>query len=68
MRSDLGKWHAAANLRAVGAFLISAEKKNGKVVKLHVLSEKGGLLEIISPDDGSVLTYETKPGKWIKII
>ncbi len=56
------------NLRAVGAFLISAEKKNGKVVKLHVLSEKGGLLEIISPADGSVLTYETKPGERIKII
>ena len=56
------------NLRAVGAFLVSAEKKNGKVIKLHVLSEKGGQLKIISPADGSVLTYETKPGERIEII
>ena len=36
-------------MRAEGAFLVSAEKKNGKVEMLSILSEKGGSLKIKSP-------------------
>ena len=36
-------------MRAEGAFLVSAEKKNGKVEMLSILSEKGGNLKIKSP-------------------
>ena len=56
------------NLRAMGAFLVSATKQHGKIVKLQVYAEKGGLLRIISPVDGTVLEYETKPGDRIKIV
>lgn len=56
------------NLRAMGSFLISAEKKNGKIIKLHVFSEKGGTLKIILPADGSLLIYQTKPGQRIVVI
>jgi hypothetical protein len=37
------------NLRAVGAFLISATLKNGKVEEIKVTSEVGGVLKIILP-------------------
>jgi hypothetical protein len=36
-------------MRAEGAFLVSAEKKNGKVEMLSIISEKGGSLKIKSP-------------------
>ena len=36
-------------LRAMGAFLISIEKKNGKVIKLKMVSEKGSKLKIENP-------------------
>jgi len=37
------------NLRAAGAFLVSASLKNGMVNKLHVTSEIGGMLKIVLP-------------------
>jgi hypothetical protein len=37
------------NLRAVGAFLVSATLKNGKVGEIKVTSEVGGVLKIILP-------------------
>jgi hypothetical protein len=37
------------NLRAVGAFLVSATLKNGKVEEVKVTSEAGGVLKIILP-------------------
>lgn len=55
-------------LRAVGAFLVSAEKKGGKVTKLSVFSEKGGLLKIRHPQTGEIIERETKAGElcqWI---
>lgn len=55
-------------LRARGAFLVSAVRKNGKVTACKVFSEKGGHLSIISPIDGKLLQYETKAGEWINII
>jgi len=55
------------NMRAMGAFLVSAEKKNGQVINIRVFSEQGGLLRIASPLDGKILEYETTKGKWIEI-
>ena len=55
------------NLRAMGAFLVSAEKKNGQVINIRVFSEQGGLLRIASPVDGKILEYKTTKGKWIDI-
>ena len=50
------------DLRAVGAFLVSATLKNGKVEEIKVISEAGGVLKIILPwaKGGSV---STKSGK-----
>ena len=63
-------WNDVAfdNLRAVGGFLVSAVRKDGKVVRLRVYSEQGGNLKIASPVDGRLLQYETQAGKWIEII
>lgn len=66
-------------LRAVGAFLVSAEMREGKVVAVKVLSEKGGPLRLKNPFvgkfvvennkaysvNGDVLEMETTPGEWI---
>ena len=51
------------NLRAMGAFIVSAEMKDGIVVSISVYSEKGGTLRIRSPKDGQVITMDTKPGE-----
>jgi len=40
------------NLRAAGAFLVSASLKDGKVNKLQITSEAGGMLKIILPWKG----------------
>ena len=37
------------NMRAVGAFLVSASLKNGQTNKIEIVSEAGGLLKIILP-------------------
>lgn len=71
------------NLRAMGAFLISAEKSEGKLVKLRIYPEQGGTLRIALPNiDGEpsitgnaapvtnedgVYTIETKKGEWVDI-
>jgi len=55
------------NLRAMGAFLVSAEKKNGQVINIRVFSEQGGLLRIASPKDEKILEYKTTKGKWLEI-
>ena len=56
------------NLRAMGAFLVSAERRAGKVVKLKVHCEKGGVLRIASPVNGEVLEYSTKPGEIVDVL
>ncbi|MEG1748418.1 MAG: hypothetical protein RR249_01865 [Tannerellaceae bacterium] len=56
------------NLRAMGGFLVTAEKKNGKLVKARVFSEQGGSLQVVSPKDGSLQKYETKKGVWIDLL
>jgi len=46
------------NLRAAGAFLVNASLKGGKVEKIKIVSEAGGLLKIILPwKGGGTITY-----------
>lgn len=51
------------DLRAVGAFLVSAEMKDGVVISASVYSEKGGRLSVIFPGDSSPRNYDTKAGQ-----
>jgi hypothetical protein len=46
-----GDWENVSfeDLRARGAFLVSAVKNKGKIVEVRVLSENGGLLKIKNP-------------------
>lgn len=53
------------HLRARGAFLVSAEKKDGKVVSVKILSEKGKRLLMVSPFTGEVIDRSTKAGELI---
>lgn len=71
------------NLRAMGAFVISAEKKDGKIMKIRVYPEQGGTLRIAFPANGSkvsvtgnesdvteeagIYTIETRKGQWVDI-
>ncbi len=54
-------------LRSMGAFLVSAEKKDGIVCSVRVISEKGGLLRMAVPFEGGFSVdgnkkYEIKDG------
>ena len=42
-----------STLRASGAFLVSAEQKAGKVVKVEIVSEKGGVCKLKNPFQAS---------------
>lgn len=71
------------NLRAMGAFLISAEKKDGQITSIRIYPEQGGTLRIASPfgsdkavitgnagavtDNDGVLSFETRKGEWVEI-
>jgi alpha-L-fucosidase 2 len=69
------------NLRTEGAFLISVEKKDGKINKIIIYPEKGGKIKIKNPFDNNnliisgaknflidnVITIETKAKSLIKI-
>ncbi len=64
-------------LRAEGAFVISARKENGKVKTITILSEQGGELKVKNIFEGlstgsdpyklvnDVIVFETKPGQRI---
>lgn len=54
-------------LRAIGAFLVSAEMRGGEVTSLRVYSEKGGLLRIRHPQTGEIIERETKPGESVRL-
>jgi hypothetical protein len=74
-------WHhddaKFVTLRAAGAFLVTAEKKNGVVQPFTVLSEKGRPCRVLNPwpgrklrvegcdvrVDGPICTFTTEPGK-----
>ncbi len=51
------------DLRARGAFLVSAVRKDGRTVSVKVVSEKGGELLLVSPFDGSLILRTMKPGE-----
>lgn len=51
-------------LRAMGAFLVSAEKKNGKTNKVIIFSEKGGALKLYNPFSD---TFQVQQGHLDKI-
>lgn len=66
------------NLRAAGAFLVSAQQVNGRVGKINILSEKGNELRVMLPwKKGAVvngkrlttsmLTLKTSPGQVITL-
>jgi hypothetical protein len=61
-------WKEASfeNLRATGAFLVSAKLAGGKVVSVRVFSEKGGLLRIGKPDGANANTLKLRGGKLLK--
>jgi len=66
-------------LRAEGAFVISAMKENGKVKSITIVSEKGGELNLKNPFEkfsvemadykmtGDVIKIQTKPGQRITL-
>ena len=54
-------------LRAVGAFLVSAEMRDGAVASLRVFSERGGCLRIRSPYDGQIRVREMKAGESVTL-
>lgn len=49
-----------SHLRAMGAFIVSAERKGGRVVSLTVQSERGGLLRLRHPVSREVITRKMK--------
>lgn len=70
-----------ATLRTMGAFLVSAEKRDGRITFFEVFSEKGGLLKVYTPwptgarlhrgrkverVSGRVLMIETEPGETLR--
>ena len=52
---------AYENLRADGAFLVSAEIKDGTAVKAEIVSEKGGLLRVAFPAKAIAVTVNGVP-------
>ena len=57
------------NLRAKGCFIVSAEMKGGKVVRVEVKSEKGGRFRIVDPRVGSRVPRDwacTPPPGWMR--
>jgi hypothetical protein len=57
-----------ANLRAQGGFLVTAEQKAGKVVKLEITSTVGGKLRLLDPRTGKIIERETRPDEKLAII
>ncbi|MCP4644008.1 MAG: hypothetical protein GY851_26435 [bacterium] len=55
------------NLRAEGAFLVSAEMRDGEVAALNVTAERGGTLRIRSPKDGAVKEFSLGVGESVSL-
>ena len=56
------------DLRAMGAFLVSASLENGTLTSASVRSENGGHLSIILPGDSSPREFDTAPGETIDLL
>lgn len=65
---DIWQNVAFNQLRAMGGFLVSAEMKEGKLVKLSVYAEQGGTLKIKWKGNTNIHTFETPKGKWLTIL
>ncbi len=48
-------------LRAHGAFLISAERKDGNISRVEISSENGGACKLLSPFSGKLLELTLQP-------
>jgi alpha-L-fucosidase 2 len=54
---------AFATLRAQGAFLVSAERRDGVTRRVEVTSERGGPYRLLSPWTGRELSFAMQPGE-----
>jgi hypothetical protein len=54
-------------LRARGGFLVTAEQKAGRIVKLEITPTLGGKLRLLDPWTGKIVEHETKRGKIIRL-
>ena len=54
------------NLRAYGAFLVSAEIESGNIKHVTVKSEKGGLLRIANPFGSDIIEIHTVEGQMLE--
>lgn len=61
-------WRNASfrNMRAMGAFLVSADYRNGKIQKVSIYSEKGGIMQIINPFTKKKETIKMQVGETIE--
>lgn len=50
------------NLRAAGAFLVSSELKNGKVTRIEITADNGGVIKMVNPFDSKKYDYKGKIG------
>lgn len=59
------QWTDAAftTLRAQGAFLVSAERRNGRTERVVIRSEKGGPCRFLSPFTGKVMSFMMLAGE-----
>ena len=57
---------AFQNLRADGAYLVSAEQKEGVINAVRILCERNGCLKVRLPD-GSLFSQNVKSGEHITI-
>ena len=55
------------NMRASGAFVVSAERRGGKTVSVHIKSEKGGLCRLQPSKDAAVMEFPMSAGEQITI-
>jgi len=54
-------------LRAEGAFLVSARRRDGKTTRVEITAEKGGTCRLVSPFSGKPLEFSMKPGE-VKVL
>ena len=51
------------NIRLPGAFLISAERKNGRITSLSIKSLKSGIMKLKTTDNAPVVQLQFSPGE-----
>jgi len=59
------KWQDISfkNIRLPGAFLISAERKNGRITLLNIKSLKGGMMKLKADDNAPVIQLQFSSGE-----